>query len=76
MEAALHGAAKVVSENGHTWWKCPNCDQKLAELVGARVVIRVHSRLISLPRDLEQDQVCWRCGLTSVLPGGRRREHP
>lgn len=59
--------AKVVTEQGISTWRCPNCDQKLGNILGVRVVIRVSDRLISLPATVEPDQVCWRCGTTSVL---------
>ena len=59
-------AAKISRDHGSTVWLCPNCDQKLAEIIGQRVVIRVRERLISLRSDVEQDQVCWKCGTTSV----------
>ncbi len=59
--------AKIVTEAGHTWWKCPNCTQRLAEIIGERVVIRSQDRLISLRSDADQDQVCWRCGIMSRL---------
>lgn len=62
-------AAKITTEAGHTWWRCPNCDAKQAEIIGRRVVILAKDRRISLPADVEQDQVCWKCGTTSILEG-------
>jgi hypothetical protein len=59
--------ARILLVNGVQEWHCPNCDAKLAEIIGARVVIRVRERLISLRSDVEQDQVCWKCGTTSHL---------
>jgi ribosomal protein S27AE len=59
--------AKVVVVNGDREWHCPNCGTKLAAIIGARVVIRVRERLISLRSDVEPDQVCWKCGTTSYL---------
>lgn len=59
--------AKIVNVGGCKVWHCPNCDQKLAEIVGSRVVIRIKERMISLSSNAEPDQVCWRCGTTSVL---------
>lgn len=58
--------AIVTTHRGAVEWHCPNCDQKLAEIVGQRVVIRVKDRTITLRSDLEPDQVCWKCGATSV----------
>lgn len=48
-------------------WRCPNCNAKLAEIVGERVVIRMRNRRLSLPAIDDIDQVCWRCGVVSVL---------
>lgn len=59
--------AIITTNNGTAEWHCPNCDQKLAEIIGSRVVIRARERLISLRSDVEQDQVCWKCGTTSVF---------
>lgn len=59
--------ARITTERGHSWWRCPNCHQKLAEIIGNRVVIRVGERMLSLPAEREPDQVCWKCGTTSVL---------
>lgn len=63
--------AKITNEQGTRAWRCPNCDAKLAEIVGKRVVIRARDRLISLRSDVEQDQVCWKCGIMSYLNQGR-----
>lgn len=59
--------AKITTEHGFEVWRCPNCEQKLADIIGMRVVIKVGERRISLRSDVEQDQVCWKCGMTSVL---------
>ena len=59
--------ARIETIAGTREWHCPNCDAKLGEIIGERVVIRVRDRLISLRSDVEQDQVCWRCGITSSL---------
>lgn len=63
--------AKITNEQGTRSWRCPNCDAKLAEILGKRVVIRAQDRLISLRSDVEQDQVCWKCGTTSLYREGR-----
>lgn len=59
--------AKITTERGLPMWRCPNCGQKLAEILGDRVVIKAGTRTISLPVGVEQDQVCWRCGTMSAL---------
>jgi len=64
-------SAIITTHNGTAEWHCPNCDQKLAEIIGQRVVIRARERLISLRSDVEPDQVCWKCGTTSVYEQGR-----
>lgn len=58
----------VVIDDTVREWRCPNCGSMLAQIIGDRVVIRVRDRMISLPADVEQDQVCWRCGVTSKYP--------
>lgn len=58
--------AKVVLEKGCRWWRCPNCGQKMAELVGERVVIKAAGVLISL-RARPVEQGCPRCGMVSEL---------
>lgn len=67
-------SGRLVAVNGVQQWLCPNCGAKLAEIVGERVVIRIRDRTISLRVDLYPDQVCWRCGETSVLAGGTSDE--
>lgn len=62
--------ARIVVVNGDREWHCPNCNARLAQLIGERVVIRVRDRLISMRSDVEPDQVCWKCGITSNLERG------
>lgn len=60
-------AAKIVIRAGHTWWLCPNCSQKLAEIIGDRIVIRSGPIMITLGKHTEPDQTCHRCGASSLL---------
>lgn len=59
--------ATIVTESGDAWWLCPNCRQKLAEIIGSRVVIVARERRIFIAATHESDQVCWRCGVPSAL---------
>lgn len=59
--------AKVTNERGCKAWRCPNCDRKLAEIVGSRVIIRSGDIMISLGIHTNPDQTCPRCGTSSVL---------
>jgi ribosomal protein L37AE/L43A len=64
---AVMEAARIVVVNGDREWHCPNCNTRLAQLIGDRVVIRVRDRVITMRADLEPDQVCWKCGTTSHI---------
>lgn len=59
--------AKITTEAGVAQWVCPNCDQKLAEIVGRRVVIRAGKIQVSVCVDHEPEQTCFRCGAVSSL---------
>lgn len=59
--------AKVVTQAGHTWWCCPNCSKKLAEIVGKRIIIRIGATMISLGTHTNPDVTCPKCGASSVL---------
>jgi len=59
--------AKITSEAGHVWWKCPNCTRRLAEIVGGRVVIEARDRQISIGIDKEPEQSCPKCGQVSIV---------
>lgn len=48
-------------------WNCPNCQQRLGDVVGERVVIKVAGRNISIPLRDGIDQSCPRCGAYSEL---------
>lgn len=60
--------ARIVLANGVAHWRCPNCGQKLAEIIGGRVVISVGHCRVSIAVASEPDQVCWKCGQVSSLP--------
>jgi hypothetical protein len=60
--------ATITTEAGHTWWMCPACGKRLAELVGDRVVIRSGREQWSFPVRNQPETVCPRCLATSVLP--------
>jgi len=60
--------AKLTQEAGHTWWLCPSCGRKLAELIGDRVVIRQGHGEWSMPRRNEPETTCPRCHASSELP--------
>ena len=42
-------------------WQCPNCGQRLGDVMGERVVIRISERRISVPLRNGIDQTCWKC---------------
>ena len=48
-------------------WQCPNCGQRLGDVMGERVVIRISERRISVPLRDGIDQACWKCGTHSEL---------
>lgn len=51
-----------------TFWACPNCGTKLAEIVGRRAVIRYERRVWSMALDADPQQTCGKCGETSRAP--------
>lgn len=59
--------AMLSTEGGHTWWLCPACRKRLAELVGDRVVIRSGKEAWAFPVRNEPEVTCPRCLATSVL---------
>lgn len=59
--------ARIEIAHGRRWWLCPNCRQKLGEVVGGRVIIAIGDRQIRMPTRNQPDQDCPRCGQTSVL---------
>lgn len=59
--------ASIVTEDGHTYWMCPNCGQKLAEIVGTQVVISAGKIRVFVEATKEPGQACYRCGMPSVL---------
>jgi ribosomal protein S27AE len=59
--------ARIETVQGHRWWKCPNCGQKMGEVVGQRVIISVGDRQIRMPSANQPEQDCPRCGQSSVL---------
>lgn len=48
-------------------WECPNCGQRLGDVMGDRVVIKMSDRRISIPLRDGTDQTCWKCGAYSEL---------
>lgn len=48
-------------------WECPNCGQRLGDVLGDRVVIKVSGRSISVPLRDGVDQSCPRCGAYSEI---------
>ncbi len=48
-------------------WECPNCGQRLGDVMGDRVVIKMSDRRISIPLREGVDQACWKCGTHSEL---------
>jgi len=59
--------ATIATEGGHTWWYCPSCHKRLAEIVGDRVVIRSGKEVWAMPVRNEPEVTCPRCLATSVL---------
>jgi rubrerythrin len=59
--------AKVVVADGRRWWSCPNCNRRLAEIVGDRAVVEIGERRYTMAVRAEPDQTCPRCGTVSVL---------
>lgn len=64
--------AKITIESGHTWWLCPNCRKRLAEIIGDRVVIEARDRRITIAVTKEPDQVCPKCGESSAVLDDKR----
>lgn len=64
--ASVIAQGKITNERNVRVWRCPNCNQKLAEIHGTRVVIRVQSTTITL-RTPEIEQTCPRCGECSEV---------
>lgn len=62
--------ATISTAGGHTWWLCPCCRKRLAELVADRVVIRNGKEVWSMPLRNEPEVTCPRCLATSVLDTG------
>ena len=48
-------------------WECPNCGQRLADVMGDRVVIKTGDRRISFPLRDGTEQTCPKCGAYSEL---------
>jgi hypothetical protein len=59
--------ATIRIEAGHTWWLCPSCGKRLAEIVGDRVVIRQGRSQWSMPVRNQPETVCPHCLASSVL---------
>jgi rubrerythrin len=59
--------ATITTEAGHTWWLCPNCRKRLAEIIGGRVVVEARDRRITIAVAKEPDQVCPKCGAISGI---------
>lgn len=62
----MHPAA-IVTEDGRDYWMCPNCGQKLAEIIGTQVVISAGKIRVFVESEKEPGQACFRCGMPSVL---------
>lgn len=61
--------AKVEMRDGRRFWFCPNCGQKLGEIVGCRVIIVVGPRQVRMPVEKRPEQDCPRCGVASEVAG-------
>ena len=57
----------VVTQIAVIKWECPNCGQRLGDVMGDRVVIKVTGRRISIPLRNGTDQACPKCGAYSEL---------
>ncbi len=64
--STMIATAKITDEHGVRVWRCPNCNQKLAEIHGSRIVIRAGQAIISV-RTPEIEQTCPRCGACSEV---------
>ncbi len=69
MVATLVRPATVETRQQRRWWLCPNCGQKMGEIVGARVLVSIGDRQLRMPLRNEPEQDCPRCGETSQLVG-------
>ncbi len=58
--------AKITNEHGVKTWRCPNCEMKMAEFHGTRIVIKAGQGIISI-RTPEIEQTCPRCGECSEV---------
>lgn len=48
-------------------WRCPNCQLRLGEIIGKRVIIQIGSRQVRMPVANTPETDCPRCGETSRL---------
>jgi len=58
---------RIETRDGRRWWSCPNCGQKLGEVVGTRIVMITGARQIRMPVDKEPEYDCPRCEQASRL---------
>jgi uncharacterized C2H2 Zn-finger protein len=58
-------AAKIVTVQGRRWWRCPECDKTLGEVVGGRVVVRRRDFSGEFGVD-GSSQRCPKCGAISA----------
>jgi len=62
-------AGQIVTVGGHTWWHCANaaCRQKLGEIIGPRLVIRLKGVQLSLSVAADPECTCPRCGTLNAM---------
>lgn len=68
--ATVPAPATIEASGGRHWWRCPNCGQKLGEVVGERVIIEAGRRRLRMPVRTEPEQDCPRCGAASAIKKG------
>lgn len=59
--------AAILTNGKAVSWLCPNCQAKLAEIVGSRVVVRSGDRRITMELRWQPTQDCPRCGCVSQV---------
>ncbi len=67
MVATIAPAKVTIDKNRVKSWRCPNCDQKLGEILGNRVVVKAGSITLFFSLRNDPEQSCFRCGTSSSL---------
>ena len=59
--------ATIMPIGDKTFWKCPNCQRTMGEVVGVRLIIIVRrERVLNFPITDDLHMTCPKCGQVSV----------